>query len=103
MFTNIESYFNHMCSDKTLNYGITVPNWAINMNVQANRTEKSNIYIKHNYRVIPFKFIIAKQYRLSLKLQLSGQISNFVQYGYKMWAEVGLCKRWLDYKSAQCQ
>jgi len=91
-----------------------VPNWAINMNVQANRTEKINkinIYITYNlgYCIIPFKFIIiignrdAKQYRLSLKLQLLEQISNFVQDGYKMRAEVGLCKRWLDYKSTQCQ
>jgi len=84
-----------------------VPNWAIHMNVQANRTEKINkinIYTTHKlgYCIIPFKFIIgnrdAKQYRLSLKLQLLGQISNFVQDGYKMWAEVGLCKRLLDNK-----
>ena len=36
------------------------------------------MYITHNLTTIPFKFIIgnsdAKQYRLSLKLQLSGQI-----------------------------
>jgi len=38
----------------------------------------------------------AKQYRLSSKLQLSGQTSNFVKYDSNMWAEVGLCKRWLD-------
>jgi len=35
-----------------------------------------NIYITHNLATNPFKFIIvnsdAKQYRLSLKLQLSG-------------------------------
>jgi len=80
-----------------------VLNWAINMNVQENRTKKinkMNIYITHNLAIIPFKFIIgnsdAKQYRLSLKLQLSGQTFNFVQYGSKMWAEVGLCKRRLD-------
>jgi len=59
-----------------------------------------NIYIMHNLATISFKFIVgnsdAKQYRLSLKLQLSGQTSNFVQDGSKMSAEVGLCKRWLD-------
>jgi len=61
------------------------------MNVQPNRTKKMNkmdIYITHNSATIPFKFIIcnsdAKQYRLSLKLQLPGQTSNFVQYGSKM-------------------
>jgi len=56
---------------------------------------------------ILFRFIIgsreAKQYGLSLQLQLSGQTSNFVHYGSKMWAEVGLCKRWLGWKSAQFQ
>jgi len=64
---------------------MTVLNWAINMNVQANRTKKinkMNIYIKHNLATIPFKFIIGngdtRQYSLSLKLQLSGQTSNFV-------------------------
>jgi len=87
---------------------MTVLNWAINMNVQTNRAKKinkMNIYITHNLVTIPFKFIegnsYAKQYRLSLKLQLSGQISNFVQYVPKMWAEVDICKRWLDQKSAQ--
>ena len=61
-----------------------------------------NIYITHNLATIPFKFAIGnsdeKKYRLSLKLQLSasGQTSNFVQYGSKVWAEIGLCKRWLD-------
>jgi len=61
------------------------------MNVQTNRAKKinkMNIYITHNLVTIPFKFIegnsYAKQYRLSLKLQLSGQISNFVQYVPKM-------------------
>ena len=66
-----------------------------------------DIYITHNLATIPLKFIIgnidAKQYSLSLKLQLSGQTSDFVQYRSKMWAEVGLCKRQLDQKSAQCE
>ena len=56
--------------------------------------------ITHNLTANPLNFIIgnrdAKQYSLSLKLQLSGQTSNFVQYGSKMWAEVGLWMRWLD-------
>jgi len=59
-----------------------------------------NIYITHNLATIRFKFIIsnsnAKQYRLSLKLQLSRQTSNFLQYGSKIWAEIGLCKQWLE-------
>jgi len=37
-----------------------------------------------------------RRWAYSLKLQLSGQTSNFVQYGSKMWAEVGLCRRWLE-------
>ena len=37
---------------------MTVPNWAINKNVQANRTEqinKINIYITHNLGYNPFQ------------------------------------------------
>jgi len=37
-------------------------------------------------------------YLVSLKLQLSGQTSNFVQYGSKMWVEAGLRKRWRDWE-----
>jgi len=58
-----------------------------------------HIYITHNLGYNPFQIYHignrdAKQYRLSLKLQPE-QTSNFVQYGSKMWAEVGLCKWWL--------
>jgi len=71
------------------------------MIVQANHTKninKMNIYITHNLGYNLFQIYNhignwdAKQYRLSSKLQLSGQTSK---YSSKMWAEVGLCKRWL--------
>jgi len=61
------------------------------MDVQANRIKqinKMNMYITYNLATIPFKFVIGnsdtKQYTLTLKLQLSGQTSNFVQHGSKM-------------------
>ena len=54
-----------------------------------------NIYITHNLGYNPLGNRDAKQCRLYLKLQPE-QTSNFVQYGSKMWAEIGLCKRWLD-------
>ena len=83
---------------------MTMPNWAINMNVQANHTKNinnMNIYITYNLGYNPFQIYNhrqqrCKQYRLSSKLQLSGQTSNFVQYGSNMWAEVSLCKQWQD-------
>jgi len=57
-----------------------------------------NIYIAHNLvqSLSNLGDSDAKQYRLPLKLQLSWQTSNFVQYGSKMWAEVGLWRPGLD-------
>jgi len=63
------------------------------MNVEANHTKNinnMNIYITHNLGYNPFQIYNhignrdAKQYRLSSKLQLSWQTSNFVQYSSKM-------------------
>ena len=57
-----------------------------------------NIHIMLNLGYSPFQLYHRQEMQNNILgyLQLSGQTSNFVQYGSKMWEEVGLCKRWLD-------
>jgi len=72
---------------------MTAPNYVININ-KANLTKQITWTLRLTYN--PFQFNkdnrAAKQYKVTFKLQLSGQTSKFVQDSSKMEAHIGLYK-----------